>query len=83
MEFGELYNFVIVCVLIGVVLAVGVLLLDKLGATSGLTKTAQTALNNTRDSITPIASTWLPLIVTFAVLALILGLVVRGFVNKR
>lgn len=82
MKVGDLYGFVLILVLIGMILGVGVLVLDKFAATSGVTSTAATAINNTRDAMTPIASTWLPLIVTVAVLAIILGLVIASFANK-
>lgn len=62
MELGGLYSFVLLLVLVGMIIGVGVLVLDKFAATSGLTDTAELAINNSRDAITPIASTWLPLI---------------------
>ena len=83
MEVGELYQFVLLLVLIGMILGVGILVLDKFAASSGVTTTAATAINNTRDAITPIGSTWLPLIVTVAVLAIILTLVIRSFARAR
>lgn len=50
----------------------------------GKNSTTSTALTATTDAIAPIATTWLGLIVTIAVLALILFLVIRSFVlNKR
>ena len=79
MELNSLYGFVLMLVLIGMILGVGILILDKFSATSGLTSTASLAINNTRDAITPIASTWLPLIVTIVILAIILVIVVRSF----
>ena len=79
MELGELYQFVLLLILIGMLLGIGVLVLDKFAQTSGITPAAALAVNNTRDAITPIASTWLPLIVTVAVLAIILVLVIRSF----
>jgi len=82
MKVGDLYGFVLILVLIGMILGVGILVLDKFASTSGITATAATAINNTRDAMTPIASTWLPLIVTVAVLAIILGLVVSSFANQ-
>lgn len=82
-EIGELYNFVLLLVLIGMILGVGVLVLDKFSATSGVTSTASQAINDTRDAITPIATTWLPLIVTVVVLAIILTLVIRSFAQAR
>ena len=79
MEVGQLYQFVLLLVLIGMILGVGVLVLDKFGSSSGVSSVASTTINATRDSITPIATTWLPLIVTVAVLAIILTLVIRSF----
>ena len=78
-ELGNLYSFVLMLVLIGMILGVGVLILDKFGATAGLTDTTVSVINDTRDAISPIASTWLPLIVTIVVLAIILVIVVRSF----
>ena len=84
MEIGNLYQLVLLLVLVGMILGVGVLVLDSFAQTSGLTVTTITAINNTRDAITPIASTWLGLIVTVAVLAIILTLVIRSFtMGKR
>jgi hypothetical protein len=83
MEVGELYQFVLLLVLIGMILGVGVLVLDKFATSTGVTATASSAINSTRDAITPIASTWLPLIVTVAVLAIILTLVIKSFSQNR
>ena len=83
MEIGELYQFVLLLILIGMILGVGILVLDKFAASSGVTTAAATAINNTRDAITPIGTTWLPLIVTVAVLAIILTLVIRSFGRAR
>ena len=78
-ELNALYGFVLMLVLVGMILGVGILILDKFSSTSGLTPAASTAINNTRDAITPIASTWLPLIVTVVILAIILVIVIRSF----
>lgn len=51
--------------------------------TYGATTTAATAAVNTNAAITPIASTWLPLIVTVFVLAVIMSLVIGSFAGKR
>jgi len=83
MEIGDLYQFVLMLVLIGMILGVGVLILGKFGATSGITTEASTAINDTVSAMTPIATTWLPLIVTVAILAIILTLVIRSFAGKR
>ena len=79
MEVGDLYQFVLLLVLIGMILGVGILTLDKFAATSGITSNAQTVINNTVTAISPIASDWLPLVVTISVLAIILTLVIKSF----
>ena len=83
MEVGQLYQFVLLIVLVGMLLGVGILTLDKFSAASGVTSAAQLALNNTRSELGTIASTWLGLIVTIAVLAIILVLVIRSFARGR
>lgn len=42
-----------------------------------------TALGNVVTAVSPIASTWMPLIVTVFVLAIILGLVIKSFTDGR
>ena len=79
MELGQLYQFVLVIILIGMLLGVGIIVLDRFQQTSGISDTAITTIGNTVSAITPIASTWLPLIVTVAVLAVVLILVIRSF----
>ena len=83
MEIGQLYQLVLLLVLVGMILGVGVLVLDKFGSSSGVTSASSTVINSTRDAISPIATTWLPLIVTVAVLAIILTLVIRSFAGQR
>lgn len=83
MDVGDLYQFVLLIVLIGMLLGVGILVLDNFASSTGVTATAGAAINSTRDALTPIASTWLPLIVTVAVLAIILTLVIRSFAGQR
>jgi len=83
MEINELYQFVLLLVMIGLILGVGVLTLDKFQTANSISGTANTTLSDTVTAITPIASTWLPLIVTIVVLSIILTLVIRSFVVKR
>ena len=49
--------------------------------TYGETTEAQVATDNSVSAITPIASTWMALIVTVAVLAIIMALVIGSFVG--
>ena len=79
MEIGGLYQFVLLLVLVGMILGVGILVLDKFAASTGVSTAAQTALNGTRMALSSIATDWLPLIVIVAVLAIILTLVIRSF----
>lgn len=82
MEIGELYQFVLLIVLVGMILGVGILVVDNFSTSTSVTQ-AQTALNATRDAMSPIATTWLPLVVTVAVLSIILVLVIRSFGSAR
>ena len=79
MDIGDLYQFVLVVVLIGMLLGVGIIVLDNFAASSGVTAPAAVAINATRTALSPIATTWLPLIVTIAVLAIVLKLVIGSF----
>jgi len=79
MEINQLYQLILLLVLSGMILGVGILTLGKFGTTSGITDKASDVLNDTVDALDPIASDWMPLIVTVAVLAIVLTLVVRSF----
>ena len=83
MEVGQLYQFVLVIVLVGMIIGIGILVLDKFAATSGVTTTAATALNDSRDAVATISSDWLPIIVIVGALAVILFLVIRSFGRAR
>lgn len=82
MNVGNLYSLVLGLVLIGLILGVGVVVLGKFEGTSGVTTDARTAINDTIDALTPIASDWLPLIVTVTVLAIILAIVLGSFAGR-
>ena len=83
MEIGDLYQLVLLIVLVGLILGVGILVLDKFGGTSGVTSSANTSLQATATALGEISSDWLSLIITIAVLAIILTLVIRSFAIKR
>lgn len=82
MQIGDLYSVVLMLVLVGLILGVGILVLDKFAATNGITGGALNAIQNTTAAITPIASDWLPIIVTVAALAIVLALVLRSFSGR-
>ena len=79
MEIGNLYQFVLILVLVGLIAGVGVLILDKFGTTSGIGSEASTAINASRDAVADIPEDWMSLIVTIGVLAIILTLVLASF----
>ena len=83
MEIGQLYQFVLLIVLVGMILGVGVIVLDNFSGSTGVSATASSTINSTRDALTPIATTWIPLIVTIAALAIVLVLVIRSFGRAR
>lgn len=79
---GQVSNvpaYVISFVLIGLIVAVSVVVLDKFAGVSGLGTTAQTAINNTRDAITPVTTDWLPIIVIVAIVGVLLALILGAF----
>ena len=79
MEVSELYKFVLMLVMVAMILGVGLIVLDSFQSANSTSTVANTTLNATITALTPIANTWLPLIVTIASLAIILTLVIRSF----
>jgi predicted DNA repair protein MutK len=79
MELGQLYQFVLMLVLVGMIVGVGIVSLDKFQAVDGLSVTAQTAIGNTTAAIATIPTSWLSLIVTIVILAIIVVIMVRSF----
>jgi MFS superfamily sulfate permease-like transporter len=79
MELGQLYQFVLMLVLIGMIVGVGIVSLDKFQAVDGLSVTAKTAIGNTTTAIAAIPTSWLSLIVTIVILAIIVVIMVRSF----
>lgn len=83
MEVGDLYQFVLLLVLVGLLIGVGMVVLSNFESSSAVSGTSSTAINNTMIAIATIPSTWLPLIVTVSVLSIILVLVIRSFGQSR
>lgn len=79
MNVEGLYGFTLTLVLVGMIVGIGVLVLDKLTTSSAVTASANTSIIAARDAVGGIASDWFSLIVTIGVLALILGLTIAGF----
>ena len=79
MRWNDLYGFALTLILVAMIAGVGVLTTDKFAQTSGIGTTAAASINAGRDAIAAINNTWLSLVVTIGVLAIILGLVIAGF----
>lgn len=60
-QVGAIPQYVITFVLIGLIVAVGLVVLDKFMGVSGLSQVSVDAINNTIDSIAPITTDWLPI----------------------
>ena len=82
MAIADLYQYILLFVLIGMVLGIGVLVLDKFMATSGMSNNSIETINGTINALKPVSTSWLPIIITVAVLAVILTLIVGAFANK-
>lgn len=83
MDIGDLYQFVLLLVLVGMIIGVGVLVLDKFNETSGISSGASDAIENASSAIGTVSTTWMSLIVTVAILAIILTLIIRSFSFRR
>lgn len=82
MEVSQLYQFVLLLVLVGMLLGVGLLVMSEFSTSLG-PGTAGTAINDTADAIGDIGTTWVPIIVIVAACAIILALVIRSFAGGR
>lgn len=79
MQVGDIYNLVLVVGLTGVLIGVVLTVLGNLSGASGITADASSGINSTITAINTIPTTWLGLIITISVLAVILALVLRSF----
>jgi len=83
MDISALYTFVLTLVLIGMITGVGLLVLDKFSASVTADSVAQNATKDTIKALAEIPGTWLGLVVTIVVLAIILSLVIRSFAGGK
>ena len=83
MGIGDLYQFVLLLVLVGMISGVGVLTLDKFTTTGSVTAAANTSIIAARDAVADVPEDWLSLVVTIGILAVVLGLVIGGFAHFR
>ena len=81
-QVGQIWSIALAITLTGIIVGVGVLLLDKFATTSGVTVTAATAINNSRAAVATISDSWMSLIVLVAVIGIILAIVLASFAGK-
>jgi len=80
MELGQLYQFVLLLVMIGMLVGASLVVLVNFGNATGVAGTvAATAIGNTTSAIATIPNTWLGIIVIIAVMAVIIVLIIRAF----
>ena len=78
MALQDLYGVILVLVLVAVLLGLGLTVLAKMEASSGITGTASDAINDSITAIADIPSTWLGIIVIVVVAVIVIGLLVRN-----
>lgn len=83
MQIGEVYMFVLLMVLTVIIVGVGILVLQQLGSSSGVTGIAKAAIDNGTKALAPITATWMPLWVTIGSIAVVLTLVLGAFLIGR
>jgi len=81
MEIGQLYQYILLLVLIGLISGVGIVCLATFGNTSVVlgSTTASAAINASIAAISSIPTTWLGLITVIVVMSIIIVLVIRSF----
>lgn len=81
---NDMFPIIVTLVLVGVVLGVGLVVLQNFQDASSVTGTdAATAINDTQSALGDFASDWLPIIVIAIAAAIILALVISGFAGRR
>ena len=79
MDVGGLYQFVLALVLIGLIVGVGLVVLGQFRDSLTTASAEANATQSAMTALQTIPTTWLGLIVTIVVVAIILTLVIRSF----
>jgi hypothetical protein len=95
MELKDLYSFALLIVLVGLTIGVGLIVFGQLEANANVGMSAarqngflngvggvRNAINSSGTALGSISTTWLGLIITIAVLAIIIGLVIHSFAGR-
>lgn len=84
LAFNDLFQFVLLVVMVAIVIGAGVLALDKFGGVAATSSAAaSTAINNARTEVGNISTNWLGIIITIAMVAILIGLLVTSFSLRR
>lgn len=83
MEIGEIYQVILIFVLVGFLLGAGFVGLGAFANASGIDATSKSAINATITVIKALPDTYLSIILIIAVMSIIITLVVRAFVLHR
>jgi len=83
MELKDLFSFVLMLVIVGMIIGIGVIIFDKFGQSTAVTTTANTTITAMRTEIANISTNWIGLMVTVVILAIILVLVIGNFGAER
>jgi hypothetical protein len=87
MELGQLYQFILLLVMLGMLVGASLVVLVNFQtaahAQSGLlgtnSSTAELAISNTTSAIASIPNTWLGIIVIISIMSVIIVLIIRAF----
>lgn len=81
LQLGDLYQFVLIIIVTAFLVGVGALALAEfMGSDAVSTNTeAVNIINGTLQSLVPIGTTWMGLIVTIGILSIVMGLIIGGF----
>jgi len=87
MELKNLYQFVLILIMVGMIIGIGVVSLDKMTSAAASTYTTSSAtltyaLGNATLAIRSIATNWLGLIVIIVILAIIIGIMIKSFAGQ-
>lgn len=79
---SDIYGIVLTLVLAGIILGIGLYVLNEVMGNMGAGSQAETAVNNTITALGGF-STWFTIIVVVAAAAIIIGLVMRSFAMRQ
>ena len=82
MSLGDLYPAVLTIVLIGIVLGLGIYVLNEVSSSVTTGSAAETAINTTATGLAGL-STWIAVIVVVIAAAIVLGIVISSFGKTR